>query len=387
MSISYQNFLEQFFHSEKVQKYDLENITQACEYFDNPQKYFKSIHIAGTNGKGSVSKMIFQILKESGKKVGVYTSPHNIDIRERFETEDWLISEKDFVDYAERIIAYGWGLSYYEKCVMLAFLYFRDRGCEYAVIEVGMGGRLDATNIITPILSIITSISYDHMEFLGDTLVEIATEKWGIIKPNIPVILYEKNDTLMSIAEKNNSPVIFPKKREIRTNLIGQHQFSNARIAYQAWLFLWTPIDIIEHALISVNHEGRLQYLLPNLLIDWAHNEDGMKKLRIYLRSQRQHWEEIIYCFNLKKGKPATLVFDSFPEVRSWIVVDSPGYLVQSPSQLMMRTFSIHRDIRTLDPVEIFEFANQQPRVLFVVFGSLYILSDFLSLKSNSYYI
>ena len=88
MSISYQNFLEQFFHSEKVQKYDLENITQACEYFDNPQKYFKSIHIAGTNGKGSVSKMIFQILKESGKKVGVYTSPHNIDIRERFETED-----------------------------------------------------------------------------------------------------------------------------------------------------------------------------------------------------------------------------------------------------------------------------------------------------------
>lgn len=117
------------------------------------------------------------MLKENGNKVGVYTSPHNISIRERFETEDGLITEEDFALYAEKIIAYGGGLSYYEKCVMLAFLYFRNRGCEYAVIEVGMGGRLDATNIIAPILSVITSISYDHMEFLGYTLEEIASEK------------------------------------------------------------------------------------------------------------------------------------------------------------------------------------------------------------------
>lgn len=121
--------------------------------------------------------MIFQILKDAKKTVGIYTSPHIADIRERFETQSGMISEEGFCTYAEKILTYPEPLSYFERCVLLAFLYFQDMGVEYGVIEVGMGGRLDATNILTPIVSIITNISLDHTEFLGNTLEAIAQEK------------------------------------------------------------------------------------------------------------------------------------------------------------------------------------------------------------------
>ena len=214
ISGEYSEILTRFFHTEKVWTYTLEKIQKACEHFRNPEDTYKCIHIAGTNGKGSVSKMIFQILKQSGKKVWVYTSPHLTDIRERFETDRWLISKSDFMGYAKQIIKYGDNLSYFEKCALLAFLYFRDQWCEYSVIEVGMWWRLDATNIIKPILSVITSIGYDHMEFLWDSLEKIAAEKWGIIKTNIPVILYGKNETLEAIAREKNSKIILPKKEK-----------------------------------------------------------------------------------------------------------------------------------------------------------------------------
>lgn len=403
MNQKYNSILEQFFHTEKITEYSLEKIRQACEHFENPQNSFKSIHIAGTNGKGSVSKMIFQMLKESGKRVWVYTSPHNIDIRERFEVGNcfseqdfstllslrskWqkppyndgnLISESDFARIAERIIDYGHGLSHFEKCVLLAFLYFREQGCEYAVIEVGLGWRLDATNIITPILSIITSISYDHMEFLGDTLEEIAFEKWWIIKPWISVILYDENPVLEDIACERNSRVIFPKKRNIHTNLPWEHQISNWRIAYEAGVFLGIPEDIIEQALLYVDHHGRLEYMLQNLLIDGAHNEDGMRKLRDYLSQFSQ--KSIAYCINLKKWKSITLVTDIFPEVSEWIIVRSWHQMVEIPEILTQELREMGKKYMILSPSQIIQCARENPEKLFVVFGSLYMIGEFLVL-------
>ncbi len=401
MNQKYSSILEQFFHTEKITEYSLDKIRDACEYFGNPQDTFKSIHIAWTNGKWSVSKMIFQILKESGKKVGVYTSPHLIDIRERFEVGNcfseqdfstslslrskWqksphndgnLISEADFVRLAGEIIGYGHGLSCFEKCVLLAFLYFREQGCEYAVIEVGMWWRLDATNIITPILSIITSISYDHMEFLGDTLEEIAFEKWWIIKPWVPVILYDENSILEDIACERDSRVVFPQKRKILTNLSWEHQISNWRIAYEAGVFLGIPEDIIEYALLHVDHHGRLEYILPNLLIDGAHNEDGMRKLYDYLGQFSQ--KSIIYCINLKKWKSMTLVTDIFPEISEWIIVNSWHQMVENPEILAQELREMGIEYAILSPSEIIFHAKQNPEKLFVVFGSLYMLGDFL---------
>ncbi len=445
MNSTYQNILKQFFHSETTNDYTLEKITRACTFFGNPQDSFLSIHIAGTNGKGSVSKMIFQILKESGKSVWVYTSPHNIDIRERFETancwteqdfstsppwrirskwqiglysvistesralgmtrypaltvpsSDGLISEDRFVSYVEQIVAYGWGLSYYEKCVLLAFLYFRDVGCEYAVIEVGMGGRLDATNIIMPILSVITSISYDHMEFLGNTLEAIAYEKWGIIKPEVPVILYGPNPTLVSIAEKQHAPIIFPELRTVITNMLGEHQISNARIAYEAGIFLGIEEETIENALLHVDHHGRLEYLSENFLIDGAHNEDGMRKLQIYLDALHSRhcevrsnpcsvfkndkdwkWDEIIYSFNLKEGKHASLVLDIFPEIRDWNIIASKGFKVSDARKMAQEVKESWKNVSILTPEALFDAVEKNPRTLFVVFGSLYMMGEFL---------
>ena len=378
MNQKYNQILRQFFHTETITEYTLDPISLACEYFSHPHQAFKSIHIAGTNGKWSVSKMIFQILKESGKNVWVYTSPHNLDIRERFETHRWQMTEDEFVYYAEKVIAYGRWLSYYEKCVLLAFLYFRDRGCEYVVIEVGMWWRLDATNIITPILSIITSISYDHTEFLGDTLEQIAWEKWGIIKPAVPVILFGKNNTLESIAYQKGSRVISPKKRNIATNLLGIHQISNAQIAYEVGKFLGISNKVIEHALLHVEHHGRLEYIQPNLLVDGAHNEDGMKKLKAYLSEIENNWDEIIYCFNLKKGKNASLVIDVFPEIHTWYVIDSSGFRVNDGMSMKNQVELSGKTAHNVTPFEIFEQASMYPRILFVIFGSLYMLGDFL---------
>lgn len=396
----YNSILEQFFHTENIKDYSLQNIRQACEHFGNPQNSFKSIHIAGTNGKGSVSKMIFQMLKESGKRVWVYTSPHNIDIRERFEVGNcfstgqdfstslslrskwqapwsWLISEDDFARIAERIIEYGHELSYFELCTILAFLYFHEQQCEYVVIEVGIGGRLDATNIITPILSIITSISYDHMEFLGDTLEMIATEKWGIIKSWVPVILYWENLVLQDIARHRDARVIFPKKRSIKTNLLGDHQIANGCIAYEAGVFLGIPEDVIKNALLYVDHHGRMEYIFPNLLIDGAHNEDGIRKLRHYLDSIPWEPSEILYAVNLKKWKQIALVTGIFPDVSEWIIVESSHQMVENPLILAQELSDMGKDYRLLSPVQIVQFARENPEKLFVVFGSLYMIGEF----------
>ncbi len=378
MNIAYTELLERFFKTELIEDYSLSKIQKACEYFDNPQNSYKSIHIAGTNGKGSISKMIFQILKESGKKVWVYTSPHNIDIRERFETENWLISESGFVMYATRIIEYGGWLSYYERCTLLAFLYFRDIGCEYMVMEVGMWWRLDATNILMPILSIITSISYDHMEFLGDTLEKIAGEKWGIIKSGIPVILYGENPTLETIAREKQSPIIFPAKRNISTNLLGEHQISNARIAYEAGIFLWIPDTTIQQALMKVDHPWRLQYLRFNILIDGAHNEDGMKQLKKYLEWESLKWERIIYSFNLKKWKNASLVLSIFDDISDWNIIESDWFQVYDATTMNGQVQKLWKNSTIITPIDIFLKAKDNPETLFVVFGSLYMLREFL---------
>ena len=378
ISDKYQHILHQFFQTEIITEYSLSKIQKACAYFNNPQNWMKYIHIAGTNGKGSVSKMIFQILKESWKKVWVFTSPHLMDIRERFETEKWYISESDFISYATQIIEYNDNLSYYERCVLLAFLYFRDIGCEYVVMEVGIWGRLDATNIIVPILTVITSISYDHMEFLGDTLEKIAYEKWGIIKSWIPLILYESNPTIESIASAKKSLVIFPKKRNIITNLLGAHQISNAQVAYEAGITLWIPDSTIQDALLHIYHPGRLQYLRSNILIDGAHNEDGIKKLKIYLEWKSEKWENIIYAFNLKKWKQASLVLDIFDNITDLIIVNSEWFQLNNPNEIVSQIQELWKKAIIATPSDICIRAENNPTTLYVVFGSLYILGAFI---------
>jgi dihydrofolate synthase/folylpolyglutamate synthase len=196
-------------------KANLDNTIELCNRLDNPQHKFKSVHIAGTNGKGSTSHMLAAVLQVAGYKTGLYTSPHLKDFRERIRINGEMISEQSVVDFVaehkqdfEEIQP-----SFFEMTVGLAFEIFAKEKIDIAVIETGLGGRLDSTNIITPLLSVITNIGWDHMNILGDTLQLIAAEKAGIIKPNIPVIIGEKQDEVADIfirkAEKENAAISF----------------------------------------------------------------------------------------------------------------------------------------------------------------------------------
>jgi len=199
-------------------KPSLHNTLVLCEALGNPQHKFKSIHIAGTNGKGSTSHQLASILQEENYKVGLYTSPHLKDFRERIKINGDMCSQDFVVSFVQKIkhIIEDINPSFFEVTVAMAFEYFALQKVDIAVIEVGMGGRLDSTNIITPILSIITNIGFDHMQFLGNTYEAIAKEKAGIIKPNIPVIIGEFNNetkpVFLTIAKENNCKITFAQE-------------------------------------------------------------------------------------------------------------------------------------------------------------------------------
>lgn len=221
--MNYQETVEYLFNStpvfEKVgataYKEGLYNTYELDKHFGHPHRQFKTIHVAGTNGKGSCSHTIAAILQTAGYRVGLYTSPHLVDFRERIRVNGECISEQYVVDFVEEERNFFEPLhpSFFELTTALAFKYFAEAKVDIAVIEVGLGGRLDCTNIITPILSVVTNISLDHTQFLGDTLQKIAGEKAGIIKPNVPVVIGESNAETRPVFEakaaENNAPIIF----------------------------------------------------------------------------------------------------------------------------------------------------------------------------------
>src|SRR5690606_1580200 len=196
-------------------KKDLANTVRLCEVLDNPQKKFKSVHTAGTNGKGSTSHMLAAVLQVEGYKTGLYTSPHLHEFTERIRVDGAEVSREFVVDFVNRIHPYIDEIrpSFFEITVAMAFDYFARQHVDIAVIEVGLGGRLDSTNVITPELSLITNIGLDHKDLLGDTLVQIAGEKAGIIKPGVPVVISERQPEIDYVfirrARELGSPIYF----------------------------------------------------------------------------------------------------------------------------------------------------------------------------------
>ncbi len=197
----------------KAYKEGLENTLLLDEHLGHPHRQYKTIHVAGTNGKGSCAHTISAVLQAAGYRTGLYTSPHLVDFRERIRVNGEMISEEYVVDFVKKERAFFEPLhpSFFEVTTALAFKYFADAEVDIAVIEVGLGGRLDCTNIITPILSVITNISFDHTQFLGTTLAEIAAEKAGIIKPEVPVVVGEANDETLPVfiekAHERRAPI------------------------------------------------------------------------------------------------------------------------------------------------------------------------------------
>lgn len=274
-------------------------------HFGNPERRWKSIHIAGTNGKGSVSNLIASVLQEQGYKVGLYTSPHLADFRERIRINGKMIPREDvirFIDNWRRDAdAYADKPSFFELTMMMAFKYFADSQVDYAVIETGMGGRLDSTNIITPLLSVITNISWDHAQFLGDTLPKIAGEKAGIIKPGIPVVIGEADGDVEKVfvdtAQRVGSRLLtaYTMQDEVRNSelreicpLRGDYQAKNintARVALQELAALGVEIDPasvtrgFRNVLSNTGFAGRWTVMSesPLTICDIGHNEAGLR--------------------------------------------------------------------------------------------------------------
>jgi dihydrofolate synthase / folylpolyglutamate synthase len=319
-------------------KFELTHIEALVKALGNPQNRYPIIHVAGTKGKGSITVMCASVLKAAGYKVGMYTSPHLHDYAERIQINNQPISHQELVDLVEEIkpaITITPELTTFEITTALAFLYFAKQQVDVAVVEVGLGGRLDATNIVLPVVSVISSISYDHTYLLGNSLAEIATEKAGIIKANVPVVIAPQEEearlTIERIAKKRAAPIIQIGKDyhysmlehnldgqslliwrtadqpmidqfveashedrkqpdKIRIPLLGYHQVENAATAYatlQTFQMNSLPIsdEAIHKGFSEIVWPGRFEVLQrqPPVAIDCAHNRDSARKLRLAL--------------------------------------------------------------------------------------------------------
>lgn len=278
-------------------KKDLNNTLALAKHLDNPHLKFKSIHVAGTNGKGSTSHMLASVLQEAGYKVGLYTSPHLKDFRERIKINGKEVSQQFVIEFVaqNKIFLEHQGLSFFEMTVGMAFYYFALQNVDIAIVEVGLGGRLDSTNIITPLLSIITNISLDHTQMLGETLSEIAFEKAGVIKQNMPVVIGEKQEEILdvfkSIALEKKSPLVVASEIEEEvydSDLKGIYQEKNLKTTQAALKIIGTkgfPLtnEIIQKGLLNIvkntGFKGRWQILqeYPKVICDSAHNSAGLK--------------------------------------------------------------------------------------------------------------
>ena len=298
-----------------VLKLNLDSITFIANHFGNPQNNFKSIHIAGTNGKGSSANMIASVLMESNYKVGLYTSPHLIDFRERIKINGKKISKFYVIKFVNENFLFlkKNKFSFFEITFALAISFFSQSGVDYAVIETGLGGRLDATNIIKPIVSLITNVGLDHQQFLGDSLEQIAYEKAGIIKKNTPIVISEFNKktypVFKKIAEKNCSKLFLAKKSNFSTDLDGDYQSLNIDGVVKT-------IEIIDKEIINngklkkgllnvkknMGFQGRWDVLGNNPLViaDAAHNFNAVLSV---LNQLKKNSKKVHFIFGLSNDK------------------------------------------------------------------------------------
>ena len=313
-------------------KKDLTNIKALCKILHEPQNSYATVHVAGTNGKGSTSHMIASVLQTAGYKVGLYTSPHLKDFRERIRVNGKSIDKASVMDFIKTHKAFleNQKLSFFELTVGMAFDFFAQQKVDIAVVEVGLGGRLDSTNIIRPLVSVITNIGLDHTQFLGETLKEIAFEKGGIIKPETPVVIGEYQEEVIQVfkdlANANHAPVYIAEhlvKDHFETDLLGDYQVKNVRTAVQCLKLLdQTDLNIKhEHLvngflLVSKNTglKGRWQLLgeRPKIICDTAHNREGLSLTMSQVKKEK--FETLHIVLGAVNDKDLESILPIFPK-------------------------------------------------------------------------
>lgn len=313
-------------------KANLDNTLLLAAYLDHPETAFKSIHVAGTNGKGSSSHMLASILQEAGYKVGLYTSPHLKDFRERIKINGAMIPKRRVSQFVQKHRSFFEAnqLSFFEMTVGLAFDFFRNEEVDIAVIEVGMGGRLDSTNIITPEVSVITNIGWDHTQFLGDTKALIASEKAGVIKEGIPVVIGETQQETAKVfkekAQDKHAQIIFADKMKsdlYPCDLKGNYQRKNQMTVLatirvlqdRGWNISEEKIKLgLEHVVANTGLMGRWQQLQksPKVICDTAHNYEGLEWTMGQIREEAYSRLHII--LGVVSDKDLTKTMTLFPK-------------------------------------------------------------------------
>lgn len=378
-------------------KADLSNIRGLVSYLENPQNKYKTIHVGGTNGKGSSSHMIASVLQEAGYKVGLYTSPHLIDFRERIKINGEMISEDEVVGFVKKHKSFfeTSNMSFFEMTLGLAFKHFADNNVDVAVIEVGLGGRLDATNIITPEICLITNIGIDHTNFLGDTYESIAKEKAGIIKTEIPVIISETQEETKSVfIEKANevkASIVFADKEQYinyETDLMGDYQRKNINGVLALFKnldrIMVSENDIVEGLSNVVRNTGllgRWQVIEnnPKVVCDTAHNKEGLSLTMKQLKEE--NFEELHIVFGVVSDKKTDEILPLLPKNATYYFCEPNISRALSSSELKeqaMRFGLMGDDYASVS--EAFKKAKENSQVndFIYVGGSTFVVAEIL---------
>ena len=407
-------------------KLGLQNIKNLMEKLGNPQDKLKIIHIAGTNGKGSCTSFVNSVLVSQGYKVGMFTSPSIYNFEERIRINNKNIPEDKLIELMNEVREIANTLEVFpadfELVTALAFLYFYRENCDFAIMEVGLGGRLDATNVINkPLITLITSISFDHQQFLGNTIKEIALEKAGIIKDGVPLVLYSQDteimDNIMGVAKSKNSKVIvndlskikvlenkksgqvidYKDFKNLKINLLGSHQVKNATISIELLLELRKMgFDIsnesIYNGFSTVTWPCRFELVSksPDFILDGAHNIDGIEKFVSNMN--------FYYKNNKKISIFGVLADKDYNEMLEKIVPCFDVFLTVRPdSERAMEAYELKEKIEALTEKKVYSFENYQEAIdkafeisskddVISAFGSLYFVGEIRKLLGVSDY-
>ncbi|ALM49754.1 tetrahydrofolate synthase [Flavobacterium psychrophilum] len=379
-------------------KTDLTNTLLLTEHLGHPEREVKTVHIAGTNGKGSVSNMLASILQEAGYKTGLYTSPHLKDFRERIKINGQDIPEDFVTDFIAQNKPFfeANDLSFFEMTVGLAFDYFRQEKVDVAIIETGLGGRLDSTNVITPLLSVITNIGMDHTQFLGDTLTAIAGEKAGIIKSGIPAVIGEYTD--------ETKPVFVAKARGVKTtlyfasdevtqdypsDLVGDYQKQNRKTVLKSVDLLKEHFTISEgnikqgllHVARNTGFMGRWQeiHTNPTAIADTAHNSHGLKIVMAQL--QKQKFETLHIVLGVVNDKDLPGILPLFPKeaVYYFSKPDVPRGLDAVILQESAKSYGLNGEVyQSIPAAYAAALANSTENDFIYVGGSTFVVAEVL---------
>ena len=379
----------------------LDAMKKLDKHIGKPHKSFKSIHIGGTNGKGSTAHMIASVIQTAGYKTGLYTSPHLLDFRERIKVNGLKISKDEVIEFISINKKYfeEEQLSFFEMTVGLAFWYFKKKQVEYGIIEVGLGGRLDATNIITPVLSVITNIGLDHTQFLGNTHADIAREKAGIIKSKTPVVIGSRDKktekVFLEVAKNFSAPIFFTEDSisEFSTDLKGTYQSKNIQTAILALNCLPQvkfKKSIIQQGLLNVISNtdlmGRWQSVnsSPQVILDVAHNKEGLTMIRKQLNFME--YGRLYLVMGFVQGRNVAELLSLFPNDAYYYLsspnIDRAVKMIELKKELKDSSLKITYTESILKAYEN-ALLSAKPQDLILVLGSTFAVSEVLKQLKN----